>query len=131
MKLLCHRGYWIKKNDQNTLESLKRAISNGYGVETDVRDCDGELVISHDLPLKLDSVKLSEFLELYSCLKVRSTLALNIKSDGLHEKLKSLLDEYGVTNYFVFDMSVPDTLGYLLLNMPFAVRLREFDDAGR
>ena len=131
MKLLCHRGYWIKNVDQNGLESFKRAISNGYGIETDIRDCDGELVISHNPPLKLGGIKLSDFLKLYSCSKARSTLALNIKSDGLHEKLKSTLDEYGVTNYFVFDMSVPDTLGYSLLNMPFAVRLSEFEDASR
>jgi len=131
MKILCHRGKWIKRVDQNSLESFKRATSSGHGIETDIRDCDGELVISHDAPLKLGSITLIDFLKVYSSSNVKPMLALNIKSDGLHEKLKSVLDRYGVTNYFVFDMSVPDTLAYMRLDMPFAARLSEFEDAGR
>lgn len=131
MKLLCHRGHWTKRENQNSLEAFERAISHGYGIETDIRDCDGELVISHDAPLKLGSVTLSDFLKKYSVSDVKPMLALNIKADGLHEKLKSALEAYGVVNYFVFDMSVPDTLGYMRLDMPFAVRLSEFEDGGQ
>jgi hypothetical protein len=50
MKLLCHRGYRQRKSEQNSLAALELAILGGNGVETDIRDCDGELVISHDMP---------------------------------------------------------------------------------
>ena len=42
------------------------------------------------------------------------TLALNIKSDGLSQDLNLLIDKYGIENYFVFDMSIPDTIPYLM-----------------
>jgi hypothetical protein len=37
-------------------------------------------------------------------------LALNIKADGQAEFIKELLLKYGHTNYFTFDMSIPDQL---------------------
>ena len=35
-------------------------------------------------------------------------LALNIKADGQAEEIKRLLNKYNYTNYFTFDMSIPD-----------------------
>jgi len=35
-------------------------------------------------------------------------LALNIKADGLAERMLELLNQYGHTNYFTFDMSIPE-----------------------
>jgi hypothetical protein len=60
----------------------------------------------------------------------RPPLALNIKADGLHQPLLDKLQQWGVTNYFVFDMSVPDTLGYRRLGMPWAARLSEYESGG-
>ena len=54
-------------------------------------------------------------------------LALNIKADGLHIKLKELIEEYKIENYFVFDMSVPDGLGYLKQNMKAFTRESEYE----
>jgi hypothetical protein len=56
---------------------------------------------------------LKEFLELYCQNNCRLPLALNIKADRLQVPLQSLLIDFGVENYFVFDMSIPDTLEYL------------------
>ena len=39
-------------------------------------------------------------------------LFLNIKSDGIDELLKKLLEEYSVKNYFAFDMSIPEMVKY-------------------
>ena len=52
-----------KKNEQNKLVAFKRAINSGFGIETDIRDFNGKLVISHSLP-DTNSIKLSELLKL-------------------------------------------------------------------
>ncbi len=57
----------------------------------------------------------------------RPMLALNVKADGLQAPLLAALQQHGVENYFVFDMSVPDTLGYKRLHMPFAARISEYE----
>ncbi len=37
-------------------------------------------------------------------------VAINIKADGLQHMLKDVLDAHGITDYFVFDMSIPDAV---------------------
>ena len=51
MNIIAHRGFWRKEKEMNTSIAFSRAISSNYGIETDVRDCCGELVISHDVPI--------------------------------------------------------------------------------
>ncbi|MCC2624728.1 MAG: hypothetical protein K0R14_601 [Burkholderiales bacterium] len=127
MKLLCHRGWWREIKDQNSIDAFRLALTHGYGIETDVRDLNGELVISHDLPKMPTKISFDSFLNLYSESREKPLLALNIKSDGLQKILMAKLAKYAVTNYFVFDMSIPDTLGYMKLNMPYAARLSEYE----
>jgi len=108
MEILAHRGKWDKKSEGNTLYSLIDALENGFGVETDIRDLDGEIVISHDPPQsnKCENfIKLSEFFEEYNNLKIFKPLALNVKSDGLAKDLNSYLDKYNITNYFKTTLS--------------------------
>ncbi|UVV76362.1 hypothetical protein NXW84_21120 [Bacteroides fragilis] len=47
MEIIAHRGFWNKESEKNTLTAIKRAIDNGYGFETDYRDNNGTIVISH------------------------------------------------------------------------------------
>ena len=54
-------------------------------------------------------------------------LALNIKSDGLQVKLKCLIEKYRIENYFIFDMSLPDTLEYLAHGMKCFTRQSEYE----
>jgi len=117
---------WDSVGDQNSLPALIRAIQNGYGIETDVRDLDGELVIAHDPP-RAGQLCLDDFLEAYRAGSRNPMLALNIKADGLHQLLSDALSRHGIENYFVFDMSVPDTMGYLRRSMPIAARVSEFE----
>lgn len=49
MKILCHRGAWTAAAEKNSVPAIKKAVSLGYGFETDVRDYQGKLVISHDI----------------------------------------------------------------------------------
>lgn len=112
MKVITHRGYWKSTEEKNTAVAFKRSFSLGFGTETDIRDYKGELVISHDIADE-HSIPAARFFEIYNKYNTNLYLALNIKADGLQVKLKNLLDLYKITNYFVFDMSVPDAIGYL------------------
>jgi glycerophosphoryl diester phosphodiesterase len=113
MEIIAHRGLWKIPEEKNTLKALCLALDMGYGVETDIRDLNGTLVISHDMPTIESFILLDDFLSYYSNNSFSSSLALNIKSDGLQEKLKKALAEYAVEKYFVFDMSIPDAYSFL------------------
>ena len=128
MKILSHRGFWKEENDKNSMEALLLSIKTNYGLETDLRDLNGEIVISHDIASE-GSITLKQFLTKgYDLLKNKNlTLALNIKADGLLDKLNSILLDYERLNYFVFDMSIPDTLPYLDKKIPFFTRVSELE----
>jgi len=126
MIILSHRGYWRNKNEKNLPISFKQSFSLGFGTETDIRDYNGELVISHDIA-DANSISVQELLEIYNKYNNTLPLALNIKADGLQVKLKILLEEYQISNYFVFDMSVPDGLQYLKQNIKSFTRESEYE----
>ena len=48
--ILAHRGIFFNKNIENSEEALCTALSNRFGIETDLRDFGGKIVISHDPP---------------------------------------------------------------------------------
>ena len=50
MEILSHRGYWKTVTEKNTIIAFKRSFNLGFGTETDIRDLNGNLVISHDMP---------------------------------------------------------------------------------
>lgn len=126
MKILSHRGYWRAEEEKNTPVAFRRSFENGFGLETDIRDFGGELVLSHDMANK-DTMKLEKFFMVYSGFRRDLPLALNIKTDGLQQRLKGLLKKFGVSNYFVFDMSVPDTLAYLKEGLITFTRQSEYE----
>ncbi|NIG14638.1 hypothetical protein [Pantoea sp. Cy-640] len=109
MEIISHRGYWKNNDEKNSVIAFKRSFELGFGTETDVRDFNGNLVISHDIPYG-NEILLTQFLELVKNKDL--SLALNIKSDGLAEKLFDALSLYNVKKAFVFDMSIPDQLSY-------------------
>jgi hypothetical protein len=111
MKILSHRGLWYSDSDKNSIKSFEDSFSLGFGTETDIRDYQGKLVISHDIANRF-SITLEDMLKIYCKYDKNLFLALNIKSDGLQSELKRILDQYEITNYFVFDMSVPEGIKY-------------------
>ncbi|MDK9365410.1 PI-PLC domain-containing protein [Lelliottia wanjuensis] len=129
MQILAHRGIWLSPAEKNSRGALLSALESGFGIETDIRDLDGELVISHDMPGK-NALLLKTLLEDYRRIGSTATLALNIKSDGLTLSLDNLLKEYGVSNYFCFDMSVPDMLHYIKQKVITASRISELEPEG-
>lgn len=105
VEIFAHRGWWLSEDEKNTKIAFERAFNNGFGVETDLRDIKGEIVISHNMP-QGGEMKFEELLELLDGRDL--TLALNIKADGMADEIKRLLDKYKVSNYFTFDMSIPE-----------------------
>lgn len=126
IKIIAHRGYWKTELEKNTMTALKRAIDCGYGFETDLRDCRGELVISHNPPTG-NEITVKSIFEMYSQKQSDVPLALNIKADGLQEMLAELVAKYNINNYFVFDMSVCDTLPYISQHFKIASRRSEYE----
>ncbi len=133
MKIIAHRGLWETPEKQNTLSAFYAAIKRGFGIETDVRDYNGKLVISHDVPNENKQILLfRDFISNIS--KIRQInkvpLAINIKSYGLGKLLHQELSNMKcLKNVFVFDMSVPDMVIYLRKNIPWKVygRLSEYE----
>ncbi|MGF1839401.1 hypothetical protein [Vibrio atlanticus] len=112
--IIAHRGFWFDVSEQNTKKSFERALSNGFGIETDLRDQKQSLVISHDMS-NSGAMDFSTFLEICSQFDNQMVLALNVKADGL----QNLLKQSDIKNpHFYFDMSVPDMLSYCHSSMP-------------
>ncbi|ARJ66601.1 hypothetical protein WV31_13445 [Magnetospirillum sp. ME-1] len=115
-RILAHRGAWTEKAEQNRPDRLLAALRGGFGIETDLRDRAGGVVISHDMPgadaPSLDQVW-GDWLDLASPERV---LALNVKADGLAEIMAPLVAGRA-RDYFFFDMSVPDMRHYLRLGL--------------
>lgn len=105
MKILSHRGLWHSPDERNKREAFERSFSLGFGTETDLRDICGKIVISHDMP-QGNELTFEEMLEIMDGRNL--PLALNIKADGQADEIQRILRKYNHTNYFTFDMSIPD-----------------------
>lgn len=123
INIIAHSGFWIEPSEKNTEIAFERALSEGFGIETDLRDHDGKLVVSHDMP-NSESLSFEVFLDICNKYSFNLTLALNIKSDGLQDSLKNVKIN---NSHFYFDMSVPDMLGYISRNMMLYSRYSEIE----
>jgi hypothetical protein len=111
--------------EKNSENSFINSFKLMYGTETDVRDFNGGLVISHDIADE-SCMEINSFFDLYNK-HTGKVLALNIKSDGLASLLSKTLNKHEIENYFIFDMSIPDTIGYLKLGMKVFIRQSEYE----
>ena len=106
MNIISHRGLWYDfEKESNKKIAFERSFNKGIGIETDLRDICGKIVISHNMPSG-DEISFRDLLEIMNGRNL--PLALNIKADGLCDEIKKILNEYNHTNYFTFDMSIPD-----------------------
>ena len=126
MIIISHRGYWKSPEEKNSITAFERSFFNNFGTETDFRDRDGELVISHD-PSQINSMLVDLFFSTYIKYGQKLPLALNIKADGLQKMLSAKLKKYNIENYFVFDMSVPDMMSYINEGLNVFTRQSEFE----
>ena len=77
----------------NNINELKK-LNNQFGIEIDIRDQSGNLIVVHD-PFK-KGVKLDHFLKNYK----HKILIANIKSERIEDKVIQLFKKYKVKNYF-------------------------------
>ncbi len=112
MRYVSHRGYWWTPQEKNSPDAFRRALDLGYGIELDVRDACGRLVVSHDPPTGQE-MTVDDFLALAHDFRCDVPIALNLKADGLCGRLNAALSGSLLQDAFVFDMSIPDTLAYL------------------
>lgn len=124
MNILSHRGYWKTAAEKNQPVAFTRSFELGFGTETDVRDRNGVLVISHDMPSGSE-ITLDAFLEMFG--DSRIPLAMNIKADGLAAVLHAAMSAREVKDWFVFDMAVPDMRSYLAAGVPVFTRMSEVE----
>ena len=111
----------MDKSQQNSLASLEAANARGLGIEIDLRDCNQQLVISHDAP-DMENQNLA------SLSKLVGPIALNIKSDGLLKVNEMLIREIlSKPGSFTFDGSIPEMLEYRRLGLPHALRISEYE----
>lgn len=130
IEILSHRGYWQSPSERNTEVAFSRSFAMGYGIETDIRDCNQKCVIAHDMALGCE-MDLPCFLDL-ACkyavsAKTPLTIALNIKADGLAGVVGQAMALHPSINYFVFDMSVPDMRSYIAAGIPVFTRMSEVE----
>lgn len=124
MKVLSHRGHWTSPAEKNTVQAFKRSFELGFGTETDVRDCGGRLLISHDMP-RGDESTFREFAALVD--RRDLPMAINIKADGLADAVAREAAAAGLSDWFVFDMSVPDLRAHLKAGNPVFTRMSEVE----
>lgn len=124
MRILSHRGFWEEPGERNSIPAFARSLHHGFGLETDIRDHDGRLVISHDVP-KGAAVEIEQLLQLFHNRQL--PLALNIKADGLADLVKSAMSAYNIDDWFAFDMSIPDMRTCLDRAVPVFARASEVE----
>ena len=73
----------------------------GFGVEIDIRSNGDKLYLCHDPFSSGDS--LEEWLELYN----HGVLILNVKEEGLEDRLTKLMQKFRIDDYFFLDQSFP------------------------
>lgn len=113
MEIISHR--------RNSIEELKRT-SPLHGVEVDIRSDGEDLIISHD-PFR-SGVGFSSWLGHYK----HGTLIVNVKEEGLEQRVIRLLELHGVTNFFFLDQSFPFLLRWARRGeRRCAVRVSEFE----
>ena len=132
MKILAHRGYWQLPAEKNNIAAFERALQLGFGIETDVRDLNGQLVVSHDPPLQDASIITWQyFLHCYQQWGADHghypTIATNIKADGLADLLWASIPTGLRSHFFFFDMAVPDALAYVRLGAQVFTRHSELE----
>ncbi len=98
MTLVAHR--------RNTRAALA-GTPGAYGVEIDIRTtggAEGRLVLHHDPFAAGEDFR--DWLDAYR----HGTLILNVKEEGLEERVTALLRSRGIENYFFLDQSFPSLL---------------------
>lgn len=114
-----------KPQRKNSRAAFARTLKSGFGTETDVRDCNGRLVVAHDPPIERDkALRWTDVVEMFDGLQL--PLAVNVKADGLASMIANSLAGRDI-DWFAFDMSGPETRRYVDLGLPIFTRHSEME----
>ena len=113
-QFICHRI--------NTISELKN-IPTMFGIELDLRDNNGDIIVTHDPFTSGESF--CEYIQHYK----HSHIILNIKSERIEPECLRLLDAYDIRNYFFLDSSFPMIyqLNQTFNNSNIACRFSEYE----
>ena len=114
----------------NSKAAIARALDAGFGLETDIRDSSGRIVISHDPPgLESDLPELDWLMSYADTSGTLGRIALNIKSDGLAHLIVDVSCKHNLdlSQVFAFDMSIPDSISFISSKVPMYTRTSEFE----
>jgi len=92
MQLIAHR--------KNTIGELVKTPTE-YGIEIDLRSIRERLVVHHD-PF-VDGVDFDKWIKHYN----HRTLILNIKEEGIENRVREVVIENGIEDFFFLDLSFP------------------------
>lgn len=120
-KIYAHRGIWQQRFQQNSKLGIEQCYGLDFGVETDFRSLNGDLVISHDPIINSKPLLVSE-IQFYNM-----PVAINIKEDGLVNQYRAFLDKNRNSYSFLFDGSIPEMQKIRKEGLPHALRLSEFE----
>lgn len=126
MRILAHRGYWNKDIEKNSPKAIRMSLEKGFGFESDVRDYKERMVISHNIANSL-SQDAEEVFQWLSEFDDEFCFAINIKADGLKDIISHLLEKYSISNYFLFDMSVPQMVEFREMGLRYFTRQSEVE----
>lgn len=127
MKIIAHRGVWKKINEKNTKKAFEKALEFDFGIELDIRLLNGEIYISHDHQnCDKDLYLFRDFIK-NTYKEFKNYLAINIKEDGIADKLNKILIDNKIENYFVFDMSFPEQVIYSGFDLNVWPRFSEYE----
>ena len=105
----------------NTKDALLKAPKE-FGVEVDIRTRGNQLIMHHD-PFQ-DGEDFENWLEVYQ----HGILILNVKEEGLEERLIEIMQSKGIKDYFFLDQSFPFLVKWAKAGeRRCAVRVSEFE----
>lgn len=113
----------IVNHRTNTIKILKETPQR-FGCEIDIRNHGVDLIVIHD-PFIQEGPKLEEFLEEYK----HQFLIINVKEEGLGNRIFQLLQVYNINEYFILDETVPFIFKHARAGQSnFAFRVSEFEN---
>jgi hypothetical protein len=104
----------------NSINDLK-VIPNEHGVEIDLRESNGEIILSHDPYAQGD--RFSDWLQHFR----HRLIILNVKEDGLEDRIIDQLNQIGISEYFFLDQPFPTLCKSLKNGLFAAVRYSEYE----
>ena len=85
--------------------TFANSLPVNYGIEFDLRDSMNNIIVTHDAFTNGE-----DFDHFLSNLNVKRFLIVNIKCEGIEERVIRLLNEHGFNDFFLLDCSFPSII---------------------